>query len=80
MTLIIMGLSNSRTSGEPLYVIDGIPQPGGSGRIGLNPRDIARIEVLKEGGAMAMYGFRGANGVIVIETKKGNERGGSDDG
>ena len=74
MVLTIMGLANSRTRGEPLYVVDGIPLMNTNGRVGINPHDIARIEVLKEGGAMAEYGLRGAYGVIVIQTKRGGVR------
>ncbi len=56
---------------EPLYILDGIPiQPGANGVLsGINPHDIASIEVLKDAVSMAMYGARGANGVIVIKTK-----------
>lgn len=55
---------------DPLYVVDGMPiQPGPGGYIGINPRDVASIEVLKDAASTAMYGIRGANGVIVITTK-----------
>ena len=59
-------------SNEPLYVIDGIPiQPGPNRSLtGLNPYDIESIEVLKDAISTAMYGGRGANGVIVIKTKR----------
>lgn len=68
----IRGTSSFYGSNEPLYVIDGIPVhagPGGS-LVGLNPYDIASIEVLKDPVSTAMYGMRGANGVIVITTKR----------
>ena len=58
-------------SNEPLYIVDGtpvLPGPNG-GLIGINPRDIASIEVLKDAGSTAFYGLRGSNGVIVIKTK-----------
>jgi TonB-dependent SusC/RagA subfamily outer membrane receptor len=57
---------------EPLYVLDGTPiQPGPDGSLaGLNPNDIASIEVLKDAVSTTMYGGRGANGVIVIKTKR----------
>lgn len=59
-------------SGEPLYVVDGVPLPPGSGVVrGINPRDVARIEVLKDASATAIYGARGGNGVILIATRKG---------
>jgi len=58
---------------EPLYIVDGMAfQAGPEGSLtGINPYDIASIEVLKEAAATAMYGVRGANGVIVIKTKVG---------
>lgn len=67
----IRGSTSLYGSNEPLYVIDGIPiQPGPNGSLsGINPRDIASIEVLKDATSTAMYGMRGANGVIVIKTK-----------
>lgn len=67
----IRGGTSILNSNEPLYVIDGIPiqaGPGGS-LTGINPLDIASIEVLKDAASTAMYGIRGANGVIVIKTK-----------
>jgi TonB-dependent SusC/RagA subfamily outer membrane receptor len=68
----IRGTTSIHGSNEPLYVIDGVPirpGPGGS-LIGINPYDIESIEVLKDPTATAMYGMRGANGVIVIKTKQ----------
>lgn len=59
--------------GEPLLVIDDMPVPGGSlgsALAGLAPRDIARIDVLKDAAATAIYGTRGANGVILIKTHR----------
>ena len=78
----IRGGTSLTASNEPLYVIDGIPinndahNPGGmnQGRNPLNfinPSDIADITVLKDASAAAIYGSRGANGVIIITTKKG---------
>ena len=46
------------------------PGPGGA-LVGINPADIEKIEVLKDIGSTAMYGSRGANGVILIKTKRG---------
>jgi TonB-dependent starch-binding outer membrane protein SusC len=56
----------------PLYVIDGIPiDPGPNGALsGISPYDIASIQVVKDATGTAMYGIRGANGVIIIKTKK----------
>jgi TonB-dependent starch-binding outer membrane protein SusC len=58
--------------GEPLYVIDGIAiEPGPSGSLsGINPNDIESIKVLKDAAETSIYGSRGANGVILIKTKK----------
>ncbi len=69
----IRGGSSIMGSNEPLYVIDGMEiSPGAGGAlVGINPADIARIEVLKDVGSTALYGVRGANGVIVITTKRG---------
>jgi TonB-dependent SusC/RagA subfamily outer membrane receptor len=67
----IRGATSILGSNQPLYVIDGIPieaGPNGSLR-GISPSDIASIEVLKDVASTAMYGLRGANGVIVIKTK-----------
>jgi TonB-dependent SusC/RagA subfamily outer membrane receptor len=67
----IRGATSIHGSNEPLYVIDGIeiaPGPGGS-LVGINPDDIASIQVLKEPDETALYGVRGANGVILIKTK-----------
>lgn len=55
---------------DPLFVIDGLPlAPSGDGALtGLNPRDVASIRVLKNASDTALYGSRGANGVILITT------------
>jgi TonB-dependent SusC/RagA subfamily outer membrane receptor len=67
----IRGQTTINGETEPLYVIDGLPvQPGPGGSLtGINPKDIASIEVLKDASATAFYGMRGSNGVIVIKTK-----------
>jgi TonB-dependent starch-binding outer membrane protein SusC len=86
-TVRIRGASSIRAGTQPLYVIDGVPLAGSSPRPGsdigfgsspaanplnfLNPNDIASMEVLKDASATAIYGSRGANGVIIITTKKG---------
>lgn len=67
-TIDIRGLSSIDKSNEPLVVIDGAM--GGSLNT-LNPSDIASIDVLKDASATAIYGSRGANGVILVTTKKG---------
>ncbi|MEL0175873.1 MAG: SusC/RagA family TonB-linked outer membrane protein, partial [Cryomorphaceae bacterium] len=86
----VRGGTSISSSNEPLYVIDGMPVqsantlPGGTGLTGgsqrnplsrLNPNDIESITVLKDASATAIYGARGANGVVLITTKKG--KGGS---
>jgi len=72
LSVRIRGTTSIRASSEPLYVIDGVeiqPGPGGS-LSGINPHDIATIEVVKDPAGEAMYGVRGANGVIIIKTKR----------
>jgi TonB-dependent SusC/RagA subfamily outer membrane receptor len=68
----IRGQRSFKSNEEPLFVVDGIPQhPGIPGVFSdLDPRDIARIDVLKDAGATAAYGARGANGVILIMTRR----------
>lgn len=64
---------NASAEGEPLLVVDGVATPpGATSEVlrNLNPRDIARVEVLKDASATAMYGSRGANGVLIIRTKR----------
>ena len=71
LSIRIRGSTSINGNNEPLYVIDGLPiQPGPDGSlVGINPHDIASIEVLKDASELAMYGLRGANGVILIKTK-----------
>ena len=65
----IRGNRSISGSNEPLFVVDGIPYDGTLNDI--NPDDIASIDVLKDASATAIYGSRGANGVILVTTKKG---------
>jgi len=70
----IRGNSSIIGNEEPLYVIDGLsiqPGPGGA-LVGINPHDIASIEVLKDAASLSFYGVRAANGVILIKTKHSN--------
>jgi TonB-dependent SusC/RagA subfamily outer membrane receptor len=69
------GSSSFYGSNDPLYIVDGVPfQVGQDGGLtGINPRDIASIEVLKDAGATAIYGVRGANGVVIITTKQAGQ-------
>ena len=66
------GASSFMANEEPLYVIDGVPfqVQDGRGLSFLNPADVARIDLLKNPSETAIYGVRGANGVIVITTKR----------
>jgi len=69
----IRGRSSIYGDNEPLYVIDGMPVEvtTGNGLSWLNPGDIQRIEILKDASATAVYGMRGANGVVLITTRHG---------
>ncbi|MBR1706245.1 MAG: TonB-dependent receptor [Bacteroidales bacterium] len=71
-SIIIRGNNSLTQSSAPLYIIDGFPTES-SYATALNPADIESIDVLKDASATAIYGARGANGVIVITTKKGVE-------
>lgn len=68
----IRGNRSLNASNDPLYVVDGVPLQSG-GIEALNPRDIESIDVLKDASSTAIYGSRGANGVILITTKRGKE-------
>ena len=68
----IRGIGSMSASNAPLYVVDGAPYEGTINAI--NPADIESITVLKDAAANAIYGARGANGVILITTKKGNSQ------
>lgn len=72
MDIVIRGANSLTQSNAPLYVIDGFPIEDFS-NAAINSADIASITVLKDASATAIYGARGANGVIIIETKKGVE-------
>lgn len=74
--ITVRGPGGVRTGSTPLFVIDGIPldnsSTGGGDPLNfLNPQDIESMDVLKDASATAIYGARGANGVIIITTKKG---------
>jgi len=66
----IRGSRSISASNSPLYVVDGIPLNSG-GIDFINPNDIESIDVLKDASATAIYGSRGANGVVIVSTKKG---------
>jgi TonB-linked SusC/RagA family outer membrane protein len=89
-TIRIRGASSQLATNQPLFVVDGLPldygniepgtvsftgAPSKDGLNAINPNDILSVEILKDASATAIYGSRGANGVIMITTKKG-EKGG----
>lgn len=82
-TIRVRGFSSINSSNNPLYVVDGVMLPQGtqnqfSSAIDyINPNDIVSIEVLKDASSTAIYGARGANGVILVTTKKGKAGEGS---
>ena len=71
-TVRIRGTTSIYGSNEPLFVVDGMPVhgPPGGALLGINPNDIVRIQVLKDIASTAAYGMRGANGVILITTRR----------
>ncbi len=69
-TVQLRGINSINGNTEPLFIMDGVPVNEDRFRA-LNPNEIASITVLKDAGATAIYGSRGANGVVVIETKQG---------
>jgi TonB-linked SusC/RagA family outer membrane protein len=82
ISIRVRGPSSLSASNEPLYVVDGIPISTDIGNgittsistnplVDLNPQDIESIDVLKDAAAAAIYGARGANGVVLISTKRG---------
>lgn len=71
VSIRIRGPASFFSDGEPLYVVDGVALPlGTQGLSWLNPYDIQSIKVLKDPTDTAIYGLRGANGVIVVTTKR----------
>lgn len=71
MQIRIRGTRSLNADNDPLVVLDGIPFAGSIGDI--NPNDIKSIDILKDASATAIYGSRGANGVILVSTNKGNQ-------
>jgi TonB-linked SusC/RagA family outer membrane protein len=69
MNIVIRGGNSLTQSNSPLYVIDGFPLEDAS-LLSINPEDIKSMTILKDASATAIYGSRGANGVVVIETKQ----------
>ncbi|MBP5257600.1 MAG: TonB-dependent receptor [Prevotella sp.] len=85
MSIVVRGANSFSTSSQPLFIVDGVPLETGStpsnGATGteqqsnplsfINPHDIENIEILKDASATAIYGSRGANGVVIVTTKRG---------
>ena len=69
MKIRVRGASSVNKSNDPLYVVDGIVRE--TGLEGINPEDIQSIQVLKDASSTAIYGARGANGVVMVQTKMG---------
>lgn len=91
ISISIRGTNSFLGGTQPLYIVDGIPiDPiedaqgnGGSGQAQnslsfLNPNDIEKVEILKDAAATAVYGARGANGVVLVTTKSGGKKDGKD--
>ncbi|WP_430809494.1 MULTISPECIES: SusC/RagA family TonB-linked outer membrane protein [unclassified Carboxylicivirga] len=72
VSVIIRGGNSINSSIQPLYVVDGIPVDEGTLN-SFNPEDIESMEILKDASSTAIYGSRGANGVVLISTKRGKE-------
>src|SRR5690606_35239265 len=70
-TIRIRGFGSVNGNRDPLYVVDGVPFNGTENINSINPADIKSTTVLKDATATAIYGARGANGVILITTKTG---------
>jgi TonB-linked SusC/RagA family outer membrane protein len=76
-TIRVRGINTINAGSSPIYVVDGVVMENNQGGFNsINVNDVASVQVLKDASATALYGSRGANGVIVITTKKGQRRGG----
>lgn len=71
VSVVVRGYGSINASTTPLYVVDGVPYDGNV--VAINPNDIESLTVLKDASAGALYGSRGANGVVMITTKRGNQ-------
>ena len=72
-TIRIRGISSITAGNDPLIIVDGAPYSGDLGN--LNPNDVESMTVLKDAASNALYGARGANGVVIITTKSANKNG-----
>ena len=70
LSIRVRGVGSITQSNDPLYVVDGYPMEGNAFRL-LNTADIESIQVLKDASSTAIYGSRGASGVVIVTTKKG---------
>ncbi|RZK46331.1 MAG: SusC/RagA family TonB-linked outer membrane protein, partial [Pedobacter sp.] len=70
LAIRVRGTGSITQSSSPLYVVDGYPMEGGAFNL-INPSDIESIQVLKDASSTAIYGSRGASGVVIITTKRG---------
>ena len=70
LSIRVRGSTSVQAGNEPLYVVDGVPT---NNIQNLNPRDIESMQILKDASSAAIYGSRGANGVVLITTKRGRE-------
>lgn len=73
VSLRIRGATSINSSTEPLYIVDGVIVRAATfsdAMTGVNPNDVARIDVLKDAAATAIYGSEGANGVVIVTTKR----------
>jgi len=80
LTVRVRGVGSINAGSQPLYIVDGVQVRSGTtagnatnALAGLNPADIENIEVLKDAAAVAIYGAQGANGVVLITTRRGRE-------
>lgn len=69
----VRGIGTLTAGSNPLIVVDGLPLTEGSNLNAIDPNSIAKIDILKDAASAAIYGSRGANGVIIIETKQGKK-------
>jgi len=71
--ILIRGRRSINAGNDPLFVVDGIPLTNDGTAFDINPQDIASVEILKDAASTSIYGSRGANGVILITTKRGSQ-------
>ncbi|RMG30839.1 MAG: SusC/RagA family TonB-linked outer membrane protein, partial [Bacteroidetes bacterium] len=69
----IRGQRSINAGNDPLFVVDGVPLVSGGTAFDINPQDIESVEILKDAASTSIYGSRGANGVILITTKRGSQ-------